>query len=115
MGDTVFRDFGEDLYTIAVTCHHGTTGQVWPQGSGREPATAPVPPAPAGSFEDLAHRTGERWLFVDLRHEPPESFLRQRLLARPLGMIPIHADWSRVVDAFLFLDEMTPEHRRLGG
>jgi len=112
MGDTVHADFGADLYTIAVTSHHGTIGRLWPPGAGRESRVDEIDPPLAGSFEDLAHRAGLERAFVDLRGRGEGHWLKETFVARPLGLIPTRARWSEVVDAFLFLDEMTPETTR---
>jgi erythromycin esterase-like protein len=109
MGDTVYRDFGEQLYTIAVTSHHGRTGRVWPEGSNRESHIEDVDLPIPDTFEDLAHRAGSAVTFHDLRGRPEGHWLRGAFVARPLGFIPTSAVWADVVDAFLFIDEMTPD------
>lgn len=109
MGDTVFADFGTDLYTIAVTSHHGRTGRVWPEGSNRESHIEDVDLPIPDTFEDLAHRAGSAVTFHDLRGRPEGHWLRGSFVARPLGFIPTSAVWADVVDAFLFIDEMTPD------
>lgn len=109
MGDTVARDYGSDLYTIAVTSYHGTLGRVSAEGDGR---TSPLEPAPAGSFDALAHAANQPYLFVDLRGAPQGSWLAGPFVARPLGYIPTRAVWKDVIDAFLFIDRAEPERSR---
>jgi erythromycin esterase len=112
MGDTVYRDFAEQLYTIALTSHHGTLGTTFPAGLGREDRTSAIELPPAGSFEDAAHALGSALLFVDLRGRSPDQALGGAFVARPLGLIPTRAVWRDVIDAFLFIDEMEPERYR---
>ena len=114
MGDGVFRDFGEQLYTIAVTSHHGETGTIFPAGDRRErfSRTGPIAPLAADSFESLAHALDHPYLFVDLRGAPETSWLRGEFIAHPIGFIPIRCTWSRVIDSFLFIDEMWPDYQR---
>jgi erythromycin esterase-like protein len=112
MGDGVYRDFGDELYTIAVVSHGGEIGTVHgPNWRGTD-RTSEVDTPPAGSFEDLAHQLGEPYLFVDLRGAPEGSWLRGEFVARPLGLIPTRAVWRDVIDAFLFIDEAEPERLR---
>lgn len=112
MGDTVYDDFGDELYTIAVTSHHGQLGIAYPESMGREDRVSAIDPPLAGSFEAVAHEIGKPLLFVDLRSLPSDSPMRGPFVARPLGFIPTRAVWRDVIDAFLFIDEMEPSRYR---
>jgi erythromycin esterase len=107
MGEAVRASLGHDLYTVAFIAHRGRIGSV--AGWSRD-----LEPAPAGSLDDLCHRTGAAALFVDLRTLPNEAggaWLRERLVARPRGYADMRADWSRCCDAMFFIDVMYPSTR----
>jgi hypothetical protein len=71
-------------------------------------------PPETNSFEGLAHRTNQKYLFTDLRSAPPGSWLSKEFIAYPLGYNKDIAQWKNVIDAFFFIDEMKPvEHRAL--
>ncbi|MEM7201004.1 MAG: erythromycin esterase family protein [Planctomycetota bacterium] len=112
MGDTVYRDFGDQLYTIAVTSHHGTLGNIRASATQNRAQTQAIEPPLTGSFEDLAHQLEQPYLFVDLRGAHSGSWLQGEFVARPLGFIPTRATWADVIDAFVFIDEMEPERLR---
>ncbi len=103
MGDVVRRGLGDDAYTLVFTAHHGKysiAGQT----------ATEIPAAPAGSFEDLCHRTEARFLFVDLRSRRGDTsaFPAARMSARPFGFMNCDGDWPAIVDGFFFIDEMAP-------
>ncbi len=64
-----------------------------------------IAPAAAGSLEDLLHRTGEPFLFVDLRGAG------RSIVAWPLGHSPAPAPWQRVFDAVLQIEAMATRSR----
>ncbi|MHC4991261.1 MAG: erythromycin esterase family protein [Planctomycetota bacterium] len=107
MGETVKEALGPELYSIAFIAHHGSIGSV--AGWSRE-----LDAAPEGSLDDLCHRTGHPYLFVDLRSMPDRdggTWLRDRIIARPRGYADMRTDWSQVCDAMFFTDEMYPSTR----
>jgi erythromycin esterase len=108
MGDGVYRDFGDQVYTIAVTSHHGSIGVTFPSGR-RADQVRPIDLPIENSFEDRAHQLGQPHVFIDLRNTPPTGWMRGEFVARPLGFIPTRAVWRDVIDAFLFIDEVQPE------
>ena len=57
------------------------------------------------------HRAGLKRAFVDLRHLPPNHWLRSRLVAQPVSYAPMRADWTQVYDALFFIDTMPPSMR----
>ena len=67
-----------------------------------------VEPAPEASFEGAAHRTGEPYLFVDLRGAPEGHWLRGTYTSVALGRLENVAPWREVVDAFFFIDSAEP-------
>ncbi len=101
MGEIVHEQLGEDVYVLAFAAHHGSKGTpFW--------GPFPLDPAPAGSIEDLLHRYGKPWLFVDLR-ETPKGPLHQKRQAGPLGYSrTMTAVWPDVIDGLIFRDENVP-------
>jgi hypothetical protein len=67
-----------------------------------------VPSAPSGSFEEVAHQLDQPYLFVDLRSAPPRHWLRGEFVSVSLGCAINTAPWSRVLDAFFFIDKAEP-------
>lgn len=104
MGDWVFEEFGEETYNITFTAYKGKAGPWF----SKKPFD--VPDAPEGSFEYNLHKTGKKLLFVDLTSlkDQPDHWIRQDLLARPLGYAPMITDWSRHFDAVIFMEDMLP-------
>lgn len=107
-GNHLYPVLGTDLYTIAFTAYDGTAGDIYPSGARMETEVAALSPAPAGSFEALAHALGHRYGFVDLRGAPHGTWMRQAFVSVALGRLPNRAPWSEVVDAFFFIDHAEP-------
>jgi erythromycin esterase-like protein len=109
MGDTVREALGDEVYTIAFIAYGGAVGRPW-TGATR------LPTAPVGSLEELCYRTGERFLFVDLRGprmrgEP--AWLTGPLIARPRGYVPMRAAWPTTCDAMIFTAWMYPSTKAI--
>lgn len=100
-GERIYDALGDAVYSVMFTSHGGRSNGWW-----NEPRD--LPPPPAGSLEDLLHRAGLERAFVDLRHLPPDHWLRERLVAQPVSYAPMRADWTQVYDALFFVDTMTP-------
>lgn len=100
MGAVARGELGEQLYTVAVLAYQGQYGMM-----GSRPIEIWRPSA--GSLEDLFHRTGLPHAFLDLsRAGRLPGWLRDPLVARPMGYKEMRARWGRVFDAVLFLDRM---------
>lgn len=98
---------GEQVYTVAVLTHHGQHKFAILKGPPKD-----VPPPTAGSLEDLFHRTGLDFAFLDLRESRRQPrWLRGPLVARPLGYEEMRARWREVFDGVLFVDAMEPSER----
>lgn len=108
MGNHLFPVLGDDLYTIAFTSYAGRSGEIFPEGSGTADVVNDRAPAPPDSFEAVAHAVGEPYLFVDLRSAPREHWLRGAFVSLALGRLVNTAPWSKVVDAFFFVDRAEP-------
>ncbi len=100
MGDRLSdRMDPDDLFLIAFTAYEGELGLPW-----MEPW--PLHPAPGGSFESLCVEAGLETALVSLQGD---SFpLEDPFIARPLGNVPMRAQWPRHFDAFVFQRTMTP-------
>lgn len=104
MGDYAFDALGKEMYSIMFLAHSGRIGRPW-SGAG------PLGPPPADSLDDLLHRTGKPYLFLDLKGQPSDSWLRQPLLARPLGYANMKHIWPTSFDGLVFTDRMYPSTR----
>ncbi|HET6203582.1 MAG TPA: erythromycin esterase family protein [Planctomycetota bacterium] len=108
MGQYVADALGPDLYTIAFVSGAGERGTRFEGGNPAQDSVQPNPAPPAGSIEDLCHRTGARHLFLDLRGLPVDHWLRKKQSSVLLGGIVNEADWSRIVDAIFYIDRAEP-------
>ncbi len=101
LGDQVHRALGDGAYTILFTAHAGRAGMCGQPGFD-------VPPAENGALEDLLHRTGLPYAFLDLRaaRRVDDDWRGGAFGARPFGYAPCTAKWGGVCDAFLFTDRM---------
>lgn len=104
MGQVAREALGDEIYSIMFLAYEGRIGRPW---SG----PFPIERAPDGSLEDLMHRTGRPYLFLDLRGAPEGHWLREKHVARPLGYAPLRAAWPDICDAFFFTDRMYPSTR----
>jgi len=100
-GQRVHDAMGDAVYSLMAIAHGGETND-WSGGP------RALSPPPRDSLEDLMHRTGLEYAFVDLRGRPHDHWLRAQLVARPVSYAPMRADWSRVYDGVLFINSMTP-------
>ena len=101
MGDIVHENLGRALYTIQFAAYQGQFGSPF-QGP------RPLSPPRAGSLEDLWHRTGRPYAFLDLRSLPAEHWLRGPVFARPFAYTEQEAIWRDHFDAFFYTDVMFP-------
>jgi erythromycin esterase len=104
MGDFAFEKLGNRMYSVMLTAYSGRVGRPW-TGAG------PIADAPEASLEALLHQTGKPFLFVDFRGLPADHWLRQPIIARPLGYGLMKGVWPDVFDAVMFTDRMYPSTR----
>jgi erythromycin esterase len=104
MGDIVHEHLGRDVYTIQFAAYEGKFGNPFQR-------PRPLSPPRAGSLEDLWHRTGSQYAFLDLRSLPADHWLRRPVFARPFGYAEQEAMWRDHFDAFLYTDVMFPSSR----
>jgi erythromycin esterase len=103
MGDVAWQDLSKESYSLGFLAAEGEAGMY-----ARPPfRLAPVAP---GSLEDLLVAAGHENGILDFRHiDATGAWLRQKLLARPLGYGAfMSADWTNVFDGFVFTRLMTP-------
>jgi erythromycin esterase len=106
MGHHLLETLADEVYTVMFTSYTGRMGLA---REGERGAPQEIGPAAPGSLEDLLHRTGHEYAFLDLRRMTPGGeWLREPLSSRPMGHAPMRADWTRVADGVFFIREMEP-------
>jgi erythromycin esterase len=109
MGAVARKELKEELYSVAVLAYQGSYGSRF-----KEPIEIWRPSA--GSLEDLLHRTGLPYVFLDLsRSSRLPGWLRDPTIARPMGYKEMRSPWGRVFDAVLFFDRMAISEKTAGG
>lgn len=98
MGELVRQHFGDQVYVVGFTAHHGQYGSPWSDPK-------PVRQPPEGSIERVLHSYGHPLLFVDLRRGNPFS---EPMCCSALGYLPLEARWPTVIDGLFFTDAMAP-------
>jgi erythromycin esterase len=102
MGDGVWKELGKDTYTLAFIAADGEGGQV-----GR--ARFKLQPPMKDSLDDLLVTAGQTNAVIDFRHlDESGAWLREKLLARPMGYGYLTADWTNVFDGMVFTKTMYP-------
>ncbi len=103
MGQTVYDQLREEIYTIAFLAYQGKVGFPWGD-------LWDIHVAEEGSLEYFLHKTGQSYMFVDFKGLPEDGthWLRQRLVAGPISYIPMRANWTRIFDSIIFTDKMFP-------
>lgn len=105
MGQVVREGLGEKVYTVGFIAYEGRFGR-WSE----DPRILATPAE--GSLEERLHRLDMEALWLDLRSPGPEAaWIREPLIARPLGYGAMRADWGGVLDAMVYVREMTPSTR----
>lgn len=101
MGELLRERLGARAYVVAPLAYEGRFGI-----AGRMPSDL-SPPRP-GSLEEALGALPDV-AFLDLRAAArEEAWLREPLLARPMGYVPMRAPWPEVFDAALWVRRMTP-------
>lgn len=92
---------GHDLYTIAFDAHEGSAGSCFGQSRAIEPS-------PEGSIGSLLAHVEHPFLFLDFRPLAPDHWLREPIVMRTLGYVPMDAVWPDQFDAVFFTRMMFP-------
>lgn len=101
MGHVLSQRLGRRLYTIGFTAHEGEIGHLF-----MKPRRLPA--VPESSLEAQLHALGRKYVLVDIGSLPATHPLRSRMIAWPLGYMPMEAAWSENFDAILYTDVMFP-------
>ena len=109
MGREARRTLGDAVFALGFLTSGGAAGRFW-----EAPFQFMAPGD--GSLEDLLRRAGPPLAILNLRRPGPGGeWLREPLLARPLGYVAMRADWTRSLDALFYIREMTPSTRAPDG
>jgi len=104
-GHLIARALGDETYVIGFLAAEGEWGMA---RRGMVVPRREVPAAEAGSLDALWRDSGQERGFLDLRSIPAGGeWLRQPIVARPLGYGPHRAAWPEHVDGFVFVRRMT--------
>ncbi len=108
MGHKIYPELGKDLYTIAFTSYEGESGEVFPKDSKISSQVKKLKSPPENSFEAIAHKLNNPYLFVNLRSVNDKHWLRGKFISVALGKLENKASWSNIIDAFFFIDKAKP-------
>jgi erythromycin esterase len=101
MGNDVWKVLGKETYSIFFTAAQGQFGMYRLAKPRKIPRPAP------GSLESYFVKAGCENAFLDLRRAGPDgAWLKERLVARPLGYADYEAEWTQVCDGLLFTRTM---------
>ena len=99
MGDIIYSELGESIYSIGFITYQGTRGRLDESPSNIE--TVP------GSIESLWHHTGQSYSFLDFRSIESEHWLRKPTIAHVDG-VSERTNWTNVFDGLFYIDTMFP-------
>jgi len=106
LGDGVWKEFGEEMYSIAPVSYEG-------KYSGDGEFTVVTDQVPEAEFEELMAATGQTAALVDLRKvKECAGWLGGPFEARPICHVSVRSVWSHHFDAFLFLRTQEPNEFR---
>jgi erythromycin esterase-like protein len=101
IGDFIYRELGESVYSIGFVTYQGTRGR-WQN----KPVSIKTV---SGSIESLWHHTGHRYSFLDFRSLQREHWLHKPLLAHVDGGVIERTNWTNVFDGMFYIDTMFPD------
>lgn len=108
MGQVVWDELGNDVYTLGFTAYEGTAGPYWV-----EPWDIGVPEE--SSLEYLMHQAGLENAVVDFRTPARGGgWLAEERVSWPLGYTPMRTNWTQVMDGIFFTHSMVPSQSALG-
>jgi len=104
MGDIVYNKLKERSYSIGFTAYWGEFFGFIQQKNFEVPFPA------KGSLEYLFNEAGLENAIIDLRNTntPESSWLKEKIIARPMGYSGTYADWSKVLDGIIYTRRMYP-------
>jgi hypothetical protein len=102
MGDGVWKELGDESYTLAFVAAEGQAGR-----AGNVPFVLPL--LQRGSLEDLLVAAGYENAIVNFRRlDESGAWLRDKLASRPMSYLFSSADWTNVFDGIFFTRTMYP-------
>jgi erythromycin esterase len=102
MGHEVWKALGKETYTLAFVAAEGEAGLPWSK-------PWKLLPVERDSLEGMLVAAGFTNALVDYRHlDASGSWLKQKLISRPLGHGDMKADWTNVFDGVVFTRTMFP-------
>jgi erythromycin esterase len=105
-GHLAWQALGREVYAIGFLAAGGEMGMA---RIGTAIPRRPIPEADSTSLDGLWRESGQPLGFLDLRALPTGGeWLREKLVARPMGYGPVRASWPEHLDAFVFTRTMTP-------
>jgi hypothetical protein len=105
-GHLAWKALGRDVYAIGFLAAEGEMGMA---RIGTAIPRRPIPAADSGTLDGLWRESGQALGFLDLRAIPAGGeWLREKLVARPMGYGSVRASWPEHLDAFIFTRRMTP-------
>lgn len=108
MGDYVWSALGSQMYSLGFTAYEGSCGGRGHLNS-QYNQVREIPPASSGSLEDLMVQAKLENALIDFRHPLDGSdWLREKIMARPLGHSEMIADWGASLDGLVFTRHMAP-------
>ena len=110
MGQGVWEDLGPESFAIGLTSHNGTSHWVTQPDDYYQDL---IPDQhPSFDFEMLMDAAGYEIGFVNLRSARASGdWPGGRFVARALYLVPEEAEWSRALDALLFIRTQEPRRR----
>jgi len=107
MGDIVWKEFGDKIYNIGFAAYRGKAGTVFMQ----KPFDLEKPRK--GSIEYLIHKTGIKNAILNYRNNLNSGkWLTEKLYSRPFGYSEDKANWTQIMDALFYIEEMTPSTKK---
>ena len=98
-GTPVCREFGDAVYTIALSEIKDENGVLEVLAASPQPSLEPV----EGDLESLLHAAGKPYSFIDFRSLAQDHWLRRPLTAR-LIPAPAVSSWPERFDGLLSID-----------
>jgi erythromycin esterase len=113
-GDYLSKKLKNDYYVISFVCRQGERGEEYPDEKRNADygSKHPVGERADDSFEQMAGKTGNPYLFFDLRSLPANHLFKKPAVAYAFGNSKDKTDWSKMIDAFFYIDTMGVEKKR---
>jgi erythromycin esterase len=105
-GHLAWQSLGREMYAIGFLAAGGEMGMA---RIGTAVPRRAIPDADSASLDGLWRESGQALGFLDLRAIPAGGeWLKEKLVARPMGYGAVRAAWPEHLDGFVFTRTMTP-------